>query len=431
MKNLFSIFILLFFSINILADTKIVLQANSVSASSTYKNNYPYNAVDGDMQTLWNSGKFASRWIQIDLGESKPLSQLKLTPEQTPAGNTIHQIYVGERLDSLELVYMASGYTSSGVSFYVPIKKSGRYIKIETTKSPSWIAWREIEVFQSENWVNYYGYYCSACYWVGNGNYITATSDHSNLAHVVVEDPQLQNKLQQAAYHDMKVIVDVSSLFFNDKTLLANYQERWGQFNNLIGYQLSSVAAFYLADESNRRGFSRVSLKAVVDTIKISHPDIPIASIFSGTEGNFNNVDLFDWVGVDCYDHGSGACYMFDDEAADYHEVVQAKYSKFRSRVDISRQRIILIPQAGIDVRKVSDSAVNIRLPAQAEKYLKIAKTDPLVIAVIPFIWQTFNDGENSWYGAEKYPALRDKFRYFGREITHKPFLCPGCVFSE
>jgi hypothetical protein len=108
-------------------------------------------AVDGDPGTSWNSGDFPPQWIEIDLGESSTIAEIRLTVAQSPAGPTTHLVYGsgdgtgGEPI----LLHTFTGSTAdSDVLVFTPETPVGgiRLIRIETRSSPSWIGWREIEV---------------------------------------------------------------------------------------------------------------------------------------------------------------------------------------------------------------------------------------------------------------------------------------------
>ena len=112
-------------------------------------------AVDGDPGTSWNSGGFPLQWIQIDLGADYDLAEIRLTAAQTPAGNTIHVVYgqgagTGGKLKQLHIF---SGVTDdSDVLVFAPDEplQGIRILRIETTTTPSWVGWREIEVIAAE-----------------------------------------------------------------------------------------------------------------------------------------------------------------------------------------------------------------------------------------------------------------------------------------
>lgn len=112
-------------------------------------------AVDGDPGTAWNSGGFPLQWIQIDLGADYDLAEIRLTTAQTPAGNTIHVVYgqgagTGGKLKQLHIF---SGVTDdSDVLVLAPAEPlpGVRILRIETTTTPSWVGWREIEVIAAK-----------------------------------------------------------------------------------------------------------------------------------------------------------------------------------------------------------------------------------------------------------------------------------------
>ena len=111
------------------------------------------SAVDGDLGTSWSSGAGAPQWIEIDLGEAYDIREIRLLPSQYPAGETVHRVrgkgpgtggnfidlytFEGETEDSQWLVHSPSGLWT-GI----------QVIRVESAASPSWIAWREIEILR-------------------------------------------------------------------------------------------------------------------------------------------------------------------------------------------------------------------------------------------------------------------------------------------
>jgi hypothetical protein len=120
----------------------------SATGSASQPGNPPSNAIDGDRETAWISGADAEQWIQIDLGQMTNLTAIRLVVAQDPPGETVHQIWAGADPEDLSLVHEFAGSTSDldVLEFALPTLLSDiRYIKILTTRSPSWVAWREIE----------------------------------------------------------------------------------------------------------------------------------------------------------------------------------------------------------------------------------------------------------------------------------------------
>ncbi len=119
------------------------------TASTSLPDSPASNVLDGNLETIWNSGSGPEQWIQIDLGKTTTLSAIRLHISQYPEGETTHQIWVGADSNSLTLVHEFSGSTNDSdiLEFILPTPLTNiQFVKIITTQSPSWVAWREIEV---------------------------------------------------------------------------------------------------------------------------------------------------------------------------------------------------------------------------------------------------------------------------------------------
>jgi hypothetical protein len=115
--------------------------ASSGSETATF-------AFDHDPRKAWNSGAFAPGWIQLDLGQPKTVTRVRLYTAQTPDGPTTHQILGGVTPDGLELLGTLEGTTVGGQWLELQVKGDVRYVKIASVKSPSWVAWGEIEIYE-------------------------------------------------------------------------------------------------------------------------------------------------------------------------------------------------------------------------------------------------------------------------------------------
>ena len=125
------------------------LQPVSASADAYYPG-YPASAaIDGNyLSTSWNSGHSAPGWIEVDLGASRSLDSLRLSPSQSPTGAATHYIYAGNSPSPTALIAIASGLGGDLEPFAVDLGLYyARYIRVYTSSSPSWVAWREIEVY--------------------------------------------------------------------------------------------------------------------------------------------------------------------------------------------------------------------------------------------------------------------------------------------
>lgn len=108
--------------------------------------------VDGNLQSAWNAQYFAPQWIQVSLDGPHDIAHLRLYVEQQPAGMTRHLIR-GIRSSGEEiLIEDHQSFTGAGSELVILVDQNGEgrditAIRIETMQSPSWVAWREIEVF--------------------------------------------------------------------------------------------------------------------------------------------------------------------------------------------------------------------------------------------------------------------------------------------
>lgn len=121
----------------------------SASASSSTSGVPPAYAVDGDPNTAWNSGGFPPAWIELDLKQTLTLSKVRLLVGQNPAGPTTHQLYFGTSPAPTALIATLSVFSNDMQWLEADIpdpQPSGRYLRVQTTTSPSWVAWREIVV---------------------------------------------------------------------------------------------------------------------------------------------------------------------------------------------------------------------------------------------------------------------------------------------
>lgn len=129
------------------ASGKIV--PKSATASSSTPAELPKLAFDDDVSTVWSAGAPAPHWIQLDLGQPETISKVRLNVSQAPPGATTHVISGGPTPDSLALIGTLDGNTTDNQ--WLELNQAAnnvRYLKIETTKSPSWVSWREIEIYK-------------------------------------------------------------------------------------------------------------------------------------------------------------------------------------------------------------------------------------------------------------------------------------------
>lgn len=128
------------------------------SASNTWSGTSPGSggpplAVDGNVNTFWNSGGPPPQWIEIAIPSPSIVSGVKLTVSQSPSGPTVHDLYVRIQGGQLQLVNEFSGTTQDMLVLNWSPSQSlvgVTSIRVMTTASPSWVGWREIEILSGD-----------------------------------------------------------------------------------------------------------------------------------------------------------------------------------------------------------------------------------------------------------------------------------------
>lgn len=108
------------------------------------------NVSDGNPSTAWNSGGPAPAWIQLDLNRDVVPSRVRLYTEQYPPGNVSHNITGVLSNGATVNLGGYSGYMSNSVwlEINIPYSIPVRYLRITTSQSSSWVAWKDIEVVE-------------------------------------------------------------------------------------------------------------------------------------------------------------------------------------------------------------------------------------------------------------------------------------------
>ena len=122
-----------------------------VTASRSLPNELPANAVDDNMATQWGAGEHPVQWIEVDLGGSYRITQIRLLVAQYPAGNTTHRVQVRNfSSGTYQTVHEFQGSTNDNDWLVfkpdAPVENVAQ-IRIQTILSPSWVAWKEIQAY--------------------------------------------------------------------------------------------------------------------------------------------------------------------------------------------------------------------------------------------------------------------------------------------
>jgi hypothetical protein len=122
-----------------------------VTASRSLPEEPPSQAVDDNDGTQWGAGEGPVQWIQIDLQGQYRITKIELLVSQDPAGDTIHRIQVrASDADAYQTVYEFNESTLDNEWLFfrpeTPLEDVSQ-IRIQTVSSPSWVAWKEIQVY--------------------------------------------------------------------------------------------------------------------------------------------------------------------------------------------------------------------------------------------------------------------------------------------
>lgn len=132
------------------ASVRNVARGRPVLASAEETTQPSTSVVDGDPTTSWSAGQFAPQWIEVDLGAPRTVTAIRLGVAQSPDGDTVHTV-LGRPPDGpyRELHVFRERTTDGELLEYAPPApwEGIRYLRVDTSASPSWVAWREVEVF--------------------------------------------------------------------------------------------------------------------------------------------------------------------------------------------------------------------------------------------------------------------------------------------
>lgn len=449
-------------------DKPIPVGAGQVSASNTYPGYPPANAVDGNAATFWNSGGFPAQWIQIDLGSVRPVCSLRLTVLQSPAGNATHTVLIGNDAQSLAPLRTVSKSFADMQVEVIPIAANTRFIRIRTDSGPSWVSWREVQVFSAQTArannidLRYHGYF-------GEGgiddqpdptptvsdprpyNVTEAVIGHSNVAWTRVW--QVDNKiarLNALGRTDTKLIVDMYDIFFDPNTPYATLWSNTGM-DALLDRHGARMAAIVIMDEPDVHsdtaliGFDQ-KLDFLKQRIAARGRSIPVFIDYSYLAFSTNRWPGFaraDWVGFNCYpqQHGSTGPFRYDqcnnNGAGGYHRI-SAQLNTLIAKTSAA-QRVALFPQAFYMLPAGTQATTGTYVPPDAKSFmmaahdnmLLLAENEPKVVALFNFYHQSLNTPTESWVGAEwlndAQPSrdLRTRLQSIGGCLTGRA-TCPA-----
>ena len=107
-------------------------------------------AIDDDLESLWNSQLFPIQSIVVKLDEPYLVDTVEMVVAQTPPGQTTHEVWLGDASGARTLYKrLINVQTEDMQTLTVGIEPPRvlNEVMIRTVRSPSHVAWREVRVF--------------------------------------------------------------------------------------------------------------------------------------------------------------------------------------------------------------------------------------------------------------------------------------------
>ncbi len=122
------------------------------TADAFERSGFAQLAIDGDVESIWNSQQLAPQWFSIVFDNFYLVDRIELVVTQLPAGSTTHEIWLGSGSDTRVLQErLIDVHTEDGQTVEIAVDPPRRLneVLILTLDSPSWVGWREVRVFGS------------------------------------------------------------------------------------------------------------------------------------------------------------------------------------------------------------------------------------------------------------------------------------------
>jgi F5/8 type C domain len=435
-------------------DKAIPIGGGQLSASNTYPGNPVSYLIDGNVENAWGAGGFASQWVQVDLGSVRPVCQLRLTVAQSPAGVATHTILVGDTEQTLAPLKSISQWFTDRQVVTIPLSVNTRVIRIRTDSSPSWVAWREMQVLSGQSArannqdLRYAGYFSDGgldelpnpnpnVAQPREYNVTAAVADSSNVAWTVVRQiPNKIGELRGLSRNDTKLIAVLGDVFFHPTM---SYQKAWEFFEMdvILAKYGARIAAVTIADEPD--GFNATQLVGFNDKLGFLRARIAASghniavlinySYLAFRTGNWYGLQFADWIGFDCYPQEQGSTDVLrynqctKKNATEYYLISEYVDMLVQMTANTS-QRIMLFPQT---FYKASPPTIGTVVPSDDKDFISaaydnmllIAENEPKVIGLTNFMYQSLDKpgSTDKWMGAE---WLTDPDPLSGRDIKAK-----------
>lgn len=107
------------------------------------------NAIDGNPELSWNSTRPPPEWFGINYPRPYAMTRIELLTSQSPPGETVHEVWIGNGPDPILLARLGPAVTSDRQTLSVEINppRVASRVVVRTLASPSHVFWRDIKVF--------------------------------------------------------------------------------------------------------------------------------------------------------------------------------------------------------------------------------------------------------------------------------------------
>ncbi len=127
------------------------LANSSYYASGSYEDGTPEKPFNNT--GTWLVGDFTG-WIEVDLGKPYDITSIELLIDQSPNGQTTHEVWLSNspirtNRSGAVLLTTATGNTNKHdlLTQPVPGTDKAQFVQINTTNTPSWVAWMAIRIY--------------------------------------------------------------------------------------------------------------------------------------------------------------------------------------------------------------------------------------------------------------------------------------------
>jgi hypothetical protein len=108
-------------------------------------------AIDNDINTVWNAKTYPVASIQVEFGTFRTIEGVEFVVSQVPAGSSTHELWVYDDTNTwvLERTFQSTTDDRQTIGYrFSPLRNILR-VYIRTIRSPSFVAWREVRIFEA------------------------------------------------------------------------------------------------------------------------------------------------------------------------------------------------------------------------------------------------------------------------------------------